>query len=97
MVRRRFVLMTPGHFDRMATKTYDSSFRLSSLECTADYIVHAANAYPKLVEMLKTISTGGYVIASVALYLNRRLWPFTALNSWTGGLSVGLNSWKNCT
>jgi hypothetical protein len=29
----------------------------------ADYIVHAANAYPKLVEMLKTISTGGYVIA----------------------------------
>jgi hypothetical protein len=68
MVRRRFVLMTPGHFDRMATKTYDSSFRLSSLECTADYIVHAANAYPKLVEMLKNISTDGYVIASVALY-----------------------------
>jgi hypothetical protein len=29
----------------------------------ADYIVHAANAYPKLVEMLKTISSGGYVIA----------------------------------
>ena len=28
----------------------------------ADYIVHTANAYPKLVEMLKTISTGGYVI-----------------------------------
>jgi serine/threonine protein kinase len=24
----------------------------------------------------------------VALYLNRRLWPFTALNSWTGGLST---------
>ena len=24
----------------------------------ADYIVHAANAYPKFVEMLKTISTG---------------------------------------
>ena len=34
MVRRRLVLMTPGHFDRMAFKTYDSSFRLSSLECT---------------------------------------------------------------
>ena len=33
----------------------------------------------------------------VALYLNRRLWPFTALNSWTGGLSIGLNSWKHCT
>jgi hypothetical protein len=33
----------------------------------------------------------------VALYLNRRLWRFTALNSWTGGLSVGLNSWKHCT
>jgi hypothetical protein len=29
----------------------------------ADYIVHAANAYPRLVELLKTISTGGYVIA----------------------------------
>jgi hypothetical protein len=29
----------------------------------ADYIVHAANAYPKLVDLLKTISTGGYVIA----------------------------------
>ena len=27
----------------------------------------------------------------VALYLNRRLWPFTALNSWTGGLSIGSN------
>src|SRR5271168_5362609 len=25
--------------------------------------------------------------AVVALYSNRRLWPFTALNSWTGGLS----------
>jgi len=25
--------------------------------------VHAANAYPKLVDLLKTISTGGYVIA----------------------------------
>jgi hypothetical protein len=33
----------------------------------------------------------------VALYLNRRLWPFTALNSWTGGLATGLNSWTNCT
>jgi hypothetical protein len=32
MVRRRFVLMTPGHFDRIATKTYDSSFRLSSID-----------------------------------------------------------------
>jgi hypothetical protein len=29
----------------------------------ADYVVHAANAYPKLVDLLKTISTGGYVIA----------------------------------
>jgi hypothetical protein len=35
--------------------------------------------------------------AGVALYLNRRLWPFTALNSWTAGLSIGLNSWKHCT
>ena len=34
---------------------------------------------------------------AVALYLNRRLWPLTALNSWTGGLSIGLNSWKHCT
>jgi hypothetical protein len=30
---------------------------------------------------------------NVALYLNRRLWPFTALNSWTGSLSTGFNSW----
>jgi hypothetical protein len=29
----------------------------------ADYMVHTANAYPRLVELLKTISTGGYVIA----------------------------------
>ena len=29
----------------------------------ADYIVHTANAYPRLVELLKTICTGGYVIA----------------------------------
>jgi pimeloyl-ACP methyl ester carboxylesterase len=28
----------------------------------------------------------------VALYLNRRLWPFTALNSWTGSLSTGFKS-----
>jgi Tn3 transposase DDE domain len=34
---------------------------------------------------------------SVALHLNRRLWQFTALNSWTGGLSIGSNSWKHCT
>jgi hypothetical protein len=33
----------------------------------------------------------------VALHLNRRLWQFTALNSWTGGLSIGSNSWKHCT
>jgi hypothetical protein len=31
--------------------------------------------------------------ADVALYLNRRLRPFTALNSWTGGISTGCNSW----
>jgi hypothetical protein len=29
----------------------------------------------------------------VALHLNRRLWPFTALNSWTGSLSSGFKSW----
>ena len=29
----------------------------------------------------------------VALHLNRRLWPFTALNSWTGSLSTGFKSW----
>ena len=31
--------------------------------------------------------------ARVALYLNRRLWPFTALNSWTGSLFGGFKSW----
>ena len=31
--------------------------------------------------------------SAVALYLNRRLWPFTALNSWTGSLFTGLKSW----
>src|ERR1700755_598792 len=30
------------------------------------------------------------VSVAVALYLNRRLLPFTALNSWTGSLSTGL-------
>jgi hypothetical protein len=30
--------------------------------------------------------------AGVALYINRRLWPFTALNSWTGSVSTGCNS-----
>jgi hypothetical protein len=29
----------------------------------------------------------------VALHLNRRLWSFTALNSWTGSLSTGFKSW----
>src|SRR5262249_42748492 len=28
----------------------------------------------------------------VALHLNRRLWPFTALNSWTGSVSTGRNA-----
>src|SRR4029077_14951432 len=31
-------------------------------------------------------------IRSVALYLNRRLWPFTALNPWTGSRSTGCKS-----
>jgi hypothetical protein len=31
-------------------------------------------------------------LTAVALYLNRRLWPLTALNSWTGSLSTGFNS-----
>jgi hypothetical protein len=31
--------------------------------------------------------------ALVALYLNRRLWPFTVVNSWTGSLSTAFNSW----
>jgi hypothetical protein len=29
---------------------------------------------------------------AVALYLNRRQWSFTALNSWTGSLSTGFDS-----
>jgi hypothetical protein len=32
------------------------------------------------------------VAAVVALYLNRRQWPFTALNSWTGSRSAAFNS-----
>jgi HEPN domain-containing protein len=31
-------------------------------------------------------------VEAVALYLNRRLWPFAALNSWTGSLSTRLKS-----
>jgi hypothetical protein len=31
----------------------------------------------------------GFLTKTVALYLNRRLWRVTALNSWTGGLSIG--------
>jgi hypothetical protein len=30
---------------------------------------------------------------AVALYLNRRLWSFAALNSWTRSLSTGFNWW----
>ena len=33
------------------------------------------------------------VTTIVALYLNRRQWPFTALNSWTGTRSTRFNSW----
>jgi hypothetical protein len=32
-------------------------------------------------------------IKGVGTSLNRRLWPFTALNSWTGSLSTGFKSW----
>src|SRR5258708_23398795 len=31
--------------------------------------------------------------SGVALYLNRRLWSFTAPNSWIGNLSPDFNSW----
>jgi hypothetical protein len=33
------------------------------------------------------------IVEDIALYLNRRQPPFTALNSWTGSLSTGLKSW----
>jgi hypothetical protein len=36
-------------------------------------------------------TTEGKTLA-VALYLNRRQWPFTALNSWTGSRSAAFNS-----
>jgi hypothetical protein len=32
------------------------------------------------------------VVDEAQQYLNRRLWPFTALNSWTESLSTGFNS-----
>jgi hypothetical protein len=32
-------------------------------------------------------------VKGVGTSLNRRLWPFTALNSWTGSLSTAFNSW----
>src|SRR6266404_1242976 len=35
--------------------------------------------------------------ADVALYLNRRLWPLTALNSWARRLSTGSISRRDCT
>jgi len=50
-----------------------------------------------LVDPANARVSAHFGIALVALYLNRRLWPFTALNSWTEGLSIGLNSWKHCT
>ena len=45
----------------------------------------------------REVISGAGPIPVVALYLNRRLWPFTALKSWTGGLATGLNSRTNCT
>ena len=38
-------------------------------------------------------ASGAGSTAPVALYLNRRLRPFTALNSWTGSLFTGSDSW----
>jgi hypothetical protein len=51
-----------------------------------------------VLQFLKPITTPtAWKELAVALHLNRRLWQFTALNSWTGGLSIGSNSWKHCT
>src|SRR6202035_2274588 len=57
-----------------------STRRLPGVKCTA-------------LVVRKTI--GALATADVGLYLNRRtveLWPFTALNSWTGSLSAGFKS-----
>jgi hypothetical protein len=35
----------------------------------------------------------GTPAGGVVLYLNRRQWPLTVLNSWTGNLSTAFNSW----
>ena len=53
-----------------------------------ELLAEAERLHPDVIVLDTTI---------VALYLKRRLWPFTALNSWTGGLPIGLNSWKHCT
>src|SRR5262245_35883081 len=42
---------------------------------------------------LSDVCAGTNPFPYVALYLNRRLWSFTALNSWTGSQSIGFNSW----
>jgi hypothetical protein len=64
-------------------------------ELTSSWLYRVAAA--NLVKMEELLSGLMDVYPDVGLYLNRRLWPFTVLNSWTGGLSTGLNSWKNCT
>jgi integrase len=44
--------------------------------------------FPRRIEQNRSLRMAG-----VDLHLNRRLWPFTALNSWTGSLSTGFDSW----
>jgi hypothetical protein len=60
----------------------------SALQCLQD---HRRKAHPLDVAgyRAKDVRTAR---PDVALYLNRRLWPFTALNLWTGSPSTRFNS-----
>jgi hypothetical protein len=46
--------------------------------------------YRAIQQFLAWAERAGYQDLDVVLYLNRRQWPFTALNSWTGSLSTPL-------
>jgi TnpA family transposase len=69
---------------------------LPSLVSRADQTIDTeqiAEQWDRMGQLYASLKTGH--VTAVALHLNRRLWPFTALNSWTGGVSTGCNSWTD--
>ncbi len=86
-------LLTPAELQLVLTCRGDANrCGMALLLKTISHLGYVPDPMPRIPEEVRV-----FVAAHVALYLNRRLWSFTALNSWTGGLSIGLNSWKHCT